>query len=262
MKYMKYLLILFITATGAAHGKSNSRGPDSPVLFGEITAVGDGGKTVTILQAGSQARKISITNKTTLSFVGMAKENRELKVGYWGKAKVKNGEAGSLKLTLPVGALKPLSKERTSMDENAIFAAVDQNLDSGIDYVEMSRAIYHSPKHGPDKFEKCDVDANGLLDQKEFPVLLDQLTWWKFSRKSVDDWFTQADSNGDGKLDENEFGQTFDGGNHTQNRFKRADSDKSGFLDKVEVADYYKGLMIGREEVEVEKKERRKKGKK
>jgi len=262
MKYMKYLLILFITATGAAHGKSNSRGPDSPVLFGEITAVGDGGKTVTILQAGSQARKISITNKTTLSFVGMAKENRELKVGYWGKAKVKNGEAGSLKLTLPVGALKPLSKERTSMDENAIFAAVDQNLDSGIDYVEMSRAIYHSPKHGPDKFEKCDVDANGLLDQKEFPVLLDQLTWWKFSRKSVDDWFTQADSNGDGKLDENEFGQTFDGGNHTQNRFKRADSDKSGFLDKVEVADYYKGLIIGREEVEVEKKERRKKGKK
>ena len=30
------------------------------------------------------------------------------------------------------------------MDENAIFAAVDQNRDSGIDYVEMSRAIYHS----------------------------------------------------------------------------------------------------------------------
>ena len=51
------------------------------------------------------------------------------------------------------------------MDENAIFAAVDQNRDSGIDYVEMSRAIYHSQKHGPDKFEKCDVDANGLLDE-------------------------------------------------------------------------------------------------
>ena len=262
MKYMKYLLIFFITATGASHGKSNSRGPDSPVLFGEITAVGDGGKTVTILQAGSQAREISITNKTTLSFVGMAKENQELKVGYWGKAKVKNGEAGSLKLTLPVGALKPLSKERISMDENAIFAAVDQNRDSGIDYVEMSRAIYHSPKHGPDKFEKCDVDANGLLDQKEFPVLLDQLTWWKFSRKSSNDWFAQGDSNGDGKLDENEFGQTFDGGNHTKNRFKRADSDKSGFLDKVEIADYYKGLISGREEEDVEKKERRKKGEK
>ena len=262
MKYMKYLLIFFITGTGAAHGKSNSRGPDSPVLFGEITAVGDGGKTVTILQAGSQAREISITNKTTLSFVGMAKENQELKVGYWGKAKVKNGEAGSLKLTLPVGALKPLSKERISMDENAIFAAVDQNRDSGIDYVEMSRAIYHSPKHGPDKFEKCDVDANGLLDQKEFPILLDQLAWWKFSRKSSNDWFAQGDSNGDGKFDENEFGQTFDGGNHTQNRFKRADSDKSGFLDKVEITDFYKGLISGREEEEVEKKERRKKEKK
>ena len=262
MKYMKYLLIFFITATGASHGKSNSRGPDSPVLFGEITAVGDGGKTVTILQAGSQAREISITNKTTLSFVGMAKENQELKVGYWGKAKVKNGEAGSLKLTLPVGALKPLSKERISMDENAIFAAVDQNRDSGIDYVEMSRAIYHSPKHGPDKFEKCDVDANGLLDQKEFPILLDQLTWWKFSRKSADNWFTQADTNGDGKLDEKEFGQTFDTGNHTANRFKRADGDTSGFLDKPEVSGFYQSLISGGEEAEEDDSKRKKKKRK
>ena len=262
MTYIKYLLIFFITAAGGAQGKSNSRGPDSPVLFGEITAVGDGGKTVTILQAESQAREISITKKTTLSFVGMAKENRELKVGYWGKAKVKNGEAGSLKLTLPVGALKPLSKERTSMDENAIFAAVDENRDSGIDYVEMSRALYHSPKHGPDKFEKSDKDSNGLLDHAEFSKLLAQVTWWKFSRKSAEDWFAQADTNGDGKLDEKEFGLTFDTGNHTANRFKRADGDTSGILDKLEVSEFYQSLISGGEEGEEDDSKRKKKKRK
>ena len=114
----------------------------------------------------------------------------------------------------------------------------------------MSRSIYHSPKHGPDKFEKFDVDANGLLDDEEFPVLLDQLTWWKFSRKSPDNWFTQADTNGDGKLDEKEFSQTFDTGNHTENRFKRADGDKSGLLDKPEVSEFYKSLISGGEEDE------------
>jgi Ca2+-binding EF-hand superfamily protein len=183
-------------------------------------------------------------------------------VGYWGKAKVKKGEAGSLKLTQPVGKLNPLGPERISMDEKSIFTAVDENRDSGIDYVEMSRSIYHSPKHGPDKFEKFDVDANGLLDQKEFPVLLDQLTWWKFSRKSADDWFAQADTNGDGKLDQKEFGQTFDTGNHTENRFKRADGDKSGSLDKSEVSEFYQSLISGGEEDEEDDSKRKKKKRK
>ena len=259
---MKYIPLFLAISLGITHGKSNSSGPDSPVLYGEIVAVSDDRKIVAILQSGLDERDITITKKTKLSFVGMGKKSQELKVGYWGKAKVKNGEAGSLKLTQPVGQLNPLGPERISMDEKSIFTAVDENLDSGIDYVEMSRAIYHSPKHGPDKFEKFDVDANGLLDDEEFPVLLDQLTWWKFSRKSGDDWFTQADTNGDGKLDENEFGQTFNTGNHTENRFKRADGDKSGFLDKPEVSGFYQSLISGGEENEEDDSKRKKKKRK
>ena len=255
---MKYIPLFLAISLGIAHGKSNSSGPDSPVLYGEIIAVSDDRKTVTILQSGTDKREITITKKTKLSFVGMGKKSHELKVGYWGKAKVKNGEAGSLKLTQPVGNLNPLGPKRISTDQKSIFTAVDVNRDSGIDYVEMSRAIYHSPKHGPDKFEKYDVDANGLLDEKEFPKLLSQLTWWKFSRKSAGYWFVQADANGDCKLDENEFGQTFDGGNHTKNRFKRADGDKNGSLDKAEVAEYYKSLIGGGEKGQEEKKRKKK----
>ena len=259
---MKSIPLILVFTLGVAHGKSNSSGADSPVLFGEIIAVSDDRKTVTILQSGSDKREITITKKTKLSFVGMGKKEQELKVGYWGKAKVKKGEAGSLKLTQPVGKLNPLGPERISMDEKSIFTAVDENRDSGIDYVEMSRAIYHSPKHGPDKFEKCDVDANGLLDEREFPVLLDQLTWWKFSRKSANNWFAQADTNCDGKLDENEFGQTFDTGNHTENRFRRADGDESGFLDKPEVSEFYQSLITGGGEDEEGDSKRKKKNRK
>ena len=258
---MKYIPLFLAITLGLAHGKSNSSGPDSPVLFGEIIAVSTDEKTVTILQAGSNKRDITITKKTKLSFVGMGKKSQELKVGYWGKAKVKKGEAGSLKLTQPVGKLNPLGPDRISMDEKSIFTAVDENRDSGIDYVEMSRAIYHSPKHGPDKFEKYDEDVNGLLDGQEFPQLLSQLIWWKFSRKSADNWFTQADINRDGKLDEKEFGQTFDTGNHTENRFKRSDGDKSGFLDKSEVSRFHKSLISGGEEDQEDTKRKKKKGK-
>ena len=81
---MKYIPLFLAISLGLAHGKSNSSGPDSPVLYGEIIAVSDDRKTVTILQAGSDERDITITKKTKISFVGMGKKSQELKVGYWG----------------------------------------------------------------------------------------------------------------------------------------------------------------------------------
>jgi len=68
-----------------------------------------------------------------------------------------------------------------------------------------------------------------------------------------------ASANGDGKLDEKGFGQTFEGGNYAKNRFKRADGDKSGFLDKSEVAEYFRSVISVGEEEE-NKNGKRKKG--
>ena len=86
---MKYIPLFLAISLGIAHGKSNSSGPDSPVLYGEIIAVSDDRKTVTILQSGSDKREITINKKTKLSFVGMGKKSQELTVGYWGKRKLK-----------------------------------------------------------------------------------------------------------------------------------------------------------------------------
>ena len=87
--FMKYIPLFLTISLGIAHGKSNSSGPDSPVLYGEIIGLSDDRKTVTILQSGSDNRAIKMTKKTKLSFVGMGKKSQELKVGYWGKRKSK-----------------------------------------------------------------------------------------------------------------------------------------------------------------------------
>ena len=68
MTQMKYVTLFLAIMIGSAHGKSNSSGPDSPVLYGEIIAVSDDRKTVTILQSGTDKREIKITKKTKLSF--------------------------------------------------------------------------------------------------------------------------------------------------------------------------------------------------
>ena len=87
------------------------------------------------------------------------------------------------------------------MDEKSIFTAVDENRDSGIDYVEMSRAIYNSPKHGPDKFEKFDVDKSGHLDSREFSNLASELgTFPPLTEEELDEALFQIDQS-----DDNEF---------------------------------------------------------
>ena len=73
------------------------------------------------------------------------------------------------------------------------------------------------------------MDANGLLDEKEFPITSRSAYLVEVLPQKCGCKFAQADTNRDGKLDEKEFGQTFDTGNHTENRFKRTDGDKSGF---------------------------------
>ncbi|MEM8955851.1 MAG: hypothetical protein AAGD22_16975 [Verrucomicrobiota bacterium] len=240
---MRLTLLFLLACLSAANAESNSKGPNSPIVVGKVIAVGDDEESVTILQEGGYQRVIPIPEGTKVAFVGMPKKARELTVGYGAKASLKGNNTKYLKLTLPLEESAPLGPERTSMDEETIFSAADANGDRGIDYVEMSRSIYHSPKHGPDRFQGHDEDADGLLDENEFSNLLANVTWWKFSRQSPAEWFAQGDADGNGSLNQDEFGKTFDGGSHTATRFKRADSDKNGSLNETETAAYVARLI-------------------
>ncbi|MEO0447369.1 MAG: EF-hand domain-containing protein [Verrucomicrobiota bacterium] len=238
-----FVVLSLITIQGLAFAQSNSSGPNSPIVVGKIIAVGDDEESVTILQSGSYERVIPISEKTQVAFVGMPKKAREFTIGYGAKASLKGGKTKYLMMTLPLEEVESLGTDRTAMTEESIFAASDANNDKGVDYVEMSKYVYHSPKHGPDKFQNLDADGDGVLDDEEFPKLLAGVGWWKFSRKTAAEWFAEGDANKDGGIDVGEFGPTFDGGSHTATRFKRADKNKDGMLDEAETAAYVATLI-------------------
>ena len=133
--------------------------------------------------------------------------------------------------------------DRTKLSEDQILTKANENGDGGLDYVELSRWVHHSPKHGPDSFLKSDKNDDGLLDRAELTKLLAGVSWWKYSRKSSAEWFRQADANGDGSLDFKEFTIIAAGKNHAENVFKRTDKNKDKALDPKEVANYLDQLI-------------------
>lgn len=236
--FLALLAIPCATHAAKKKGGSNSSGPDSPIVVGRVTAVAANGKSVTILHQGSYLRQIEIGRKTKVSFVGMPKRARQLTVGYDAKASIKKGAAKYLKLTQPLSEAKSLGPDRTKLTVEEILRRSDDDRDGGLSYIEVSRWIHHSPKHGPDQFEKIDKSKDGLLDAAELPQFLSKVIWWNLSRKSPEAWFAQCDQNQDGALDENEFAPINGGEGHIENRFKRADQDRNGKLSMTETTAY------------------------
>jgi Ca2+-binding EF-hand superfamily protein len=216
--------------------QSNNKGANSPIALGPITEIGPENAYVVITHDGA-SRKLVIGKSTKVAFVGMPEAARKLTVGYGVKGRVKKGKTGELKVTLPIGEPKSLGTDRHSLTEASILAKADNNQDGGIDYVEMSEWIYHSPKHGPDSFSKCDKNQDGLLSLTELPKLLEKVTWWKFSRKTAEEWFKLTDKDQNGSVSVKEF-EFLAGKGHAEARFKRADADKNKSLSPTEIAKY------------------------
>jgi hypothetical protein len=234
---------IFLLMVGVAFAKSNSKGLDSPLAIGPITAISADGRTVTILQGGKFKRVLVVSSKTELVYVGMPKSARHLVVGHGAKASLKGDAVKSIKVTLPIGKTASLGKDRTSLSVAQVLAKANENGDAGLDYVEMSRWVYNSPKHGPDTFLKADKNDDGVLGETELSKLLAGVSWWKYSRKTADEWFRQADASGDGSLNLKEFTTIAAGKNHAENTFKRADRDKDKLLGPKEVAKYVDQLI-------------------
>lgn len=225
--------------------ESNSKGPKSAVVVGTLKSSSDSGFQV--LQKGDHLRDLKLTNKSKIHYIGMpSSADHKPTVGYAVKAKVdKDGSIKSILFTQPVGKTSPLGNERLKMSAQALYAKVDADQNGGVDYVEFARAIYDSPKHGPDGFHKNDKDNSGMLDAKEFAKHLSTVAWWKLSRKTPTEWIKQADKDADGKLTVEEFKTICTSGNHIENVYRRTDKDKSGNLDAKETTAYIHSITGG-----------------
>ena len=229
--------------------QSNSKGKTSRIVVGTLKSVDASGKKFDVLQNGEQLRQLHVNAKSVVQFVGLTPEGeRKPRVGMEVKATCeKDDSIKSITFTPSVGEPEMLGEQRLKMTEQQLFNEVDKDSSNSISYVEFSRYIYHSPKHGPDSFRKVDKDSNGVLDVAEFAVALSKVSWWKLSRQSPDEWFLKADENKNGLLDMKEFASICSSGNHMENHFGRVDRDNSGSLTPRETTAYIRSVTHGKE---------------
>lgn len=244
------VLVLISTFSDLAmnvRAQSNSKKSDSPVVVGTLKSVDSSGTKFEIKQESGSLRELYLDSKSKVYFVGLsAKGERQPKVGQGVKAASdKDGCVKTISFTPSVGKTAMLGENRLKMTESELFNEIDRDGSSSISYVEFSKYIYHSPKHGPDSFRKADKDSDGLLNTTEFCDALSKVPWWRISRRTPNEWFTQADVDRDGILDINEFSVISTSGNHIENVFRRTDGDKSGSLSEGETETYIRSITHG-----------------
>lgn len=236
--------------------QSNSKGRDSSVVVGTLKSVESSGTKFDVQQTGESLRKLYVNSESKVFFVGLpAKSEQKPTAGLGVKAScAKDGRVKTISFTPPIGEPSMLGEKRLMMTETALFKEVDKDTSKSISYVEFSKYIYHSPKHGPDSFRKADKDSDGVLDTAEFAEALSKVSWWKISRKTPGEWFVQADKSKDGMLDTNEFAAICTSGNHIDNIFKRTDRDGSGSLTPNETAAYIRSITHGKQKGRTKRK--------
>lgn len=238
------LTCAFLVLSANVEAKPNSKGPDSPIVVGTLTSVDSSKKKFDVQQSGENLRKLYANSKSKIYFVGFpVKGDQKPRTGLGVKASCgKDGLIKTITFTPPVGDPSTLGEKRLTLTEQELFDAVDQDASKSVSYIEFSKLIYHSPKHGPDSFRKADKDSDGVLNTAEFSKALSGVSWWKLSRKTSDDWFIQADKNKDDMLGIEEFALVCTSGSHIENIFKRVDEDTSGSLTQRETEAYIRSV--------------------
>ena len=138
----------------SAYAQSNSKGENSSVVVGILKEVNAAEGKFKVLQTGQLLRELHADSKSKVYFVGIANEAmRKATVGYGVKATCdKTGRIKTISFTPPIPQPKPLGEERLAMTSTELFKHVDADKDGSVGYVEFSRSVYYSPKHGPDHF--------------------------------------------------------------------------------------------------------------
>lgn len=155
---------------------------------------------------------------------------------------------------------KKQGTEDTDKFQQRMMRRLDANKDGKLDtnefavlFLEMSKR-FALLERANKKFEEFDVDKSGHLESAE----LDQVVEWTMSAFSDSDpksykakLIERIDTNKDGKLDRNEFMKLFDEYltrielvNRAIYKFQEFDKDNSGFLEKTEIEEMVRQVLL------------------
>lgn len=159
------LILTFSGLTPNAHAQSNRKKQDSSVVVGTLTNVDSSGNEFDIQQTDEHLRKLSLNSQSKIYFVGIPTTGKpKPRPGMGVKATCdKEGRIKTISFTPPVGKVALLGEKRLKMTESELLKEIDKDTSHSISYVEFSKYIYYSPKHGPDSFRKADLTAMAHL---------------------------------------------------------------------------------------------------
>ena len=226
----------FATVGVAAQKKSGE------ILHGVVESVDGNNITVNYRR---KSRSFRLNDQATINYVGFLKAKKEIKPGFVIRAGVDSkGHCNQLWVTLPIPSenLKP-SEKMLAMTPGELYQMADSDSDGELSYVEYATAIYRSPKHGPVGFMKSDKDKSGTLSPKEFATKLEDIKWWRISRKTPAEWHAEYDTDSDGALNKQEFITFLGSTAHIDTFLKRADKDRSGDISVGELSSFIDSIL-------------------
>lgn len=224
---------------------------DKDLGIGIIASIGKDRITLQEKEGGAEGRTLVLSKGCKLQFVGFKGLGQIVSApqqGYGIKARVaEDGSTiNSAVFTPPVPHILQIpGKEKLSPGE--LLKAADQNKNGLVDYVEYSTWIFQSLKHLPDRWQKLDTNGDDSLDLPEFTDSLDELDWWRTTRKTAVEWVRDADKDHSGELDKEET-LSVTGGAHGKfdQLFAKLDKDKSGGITAAELQSFLDSALRGK----------------
>jgi len=235
---MRPIIILFLVFIHANLWAAEGKKAKGEIFKGHIESI-DGDKIKILLN--SKSYDFTMNASTEIKYVSFLGAKEVLKPGY----PIRAGEDSNVvwvTLPIPDGELKP-GAEMPTMSPEALYKKADLNSDGELSYVEYATVIYRSLKHGPVGFVKSDKDKSGTLSLKEFEKKLEEIKWWRITRKTPAQWLEMADSDSSGTLSKKEFVTVLGSTAHLDIFFKRTDKDSSGDINVEEVAGYIDAVI-------------------
>jgi len=242
--YINLFLSLSISLTTlSVFAENKSKGAKSPMVIAIIEEVHE--DHIVVNTRDQFKRKLTLNEKSNVVYVGFDEEKKEIKAKCGIRAQVKGEVISTLYITPDIGETQPEpTPEMVKMTPAELFAVADQDQNGKVSYVEVSKTIKYSLKHGPISFLKTDKDKSGSLSQNEFSAFLGKTKWWNMSRKTPKEWLTGSDKDKNGLLSKKELANLLGSEAHIEIFFKRADKNSSGDIDLEEISAFINELIF------------------